>query len=361
MAFVVADRVKETSTSTSTTPFALDGAMTGFKTFASKCAVGDTLYYAIQGVDGTGTPTAEWECGLGTYSAASTLTRTTVTASSNADAAVNFSAGTKQVYITMPAVQVAWARERLTAARTYYVRTDGNDSNTGLANTAGGAFLTIQKAIDVITSSLDTAIYDVTIQIADGTYTAALTGKAITGAGSIILKGNLTTPANVHLNVTSGTVLTCTGANCRYIVRDLKMSAAAGSGVFASNGAYVIAGNLNFGAISTIGLYALDNGLIVVESSYAISGGGSRHWGSAWGGKVQIVSVITITVTGTPAFSLAFAQAITTGAIYAANITFSGTATGVRYDVATNAVLYSGGLTFPGSVAGAAATGGQYV
>jgi hypothetical protein len=61
-------------------------------------SIGDTCYYSIQGQT-----TSEWEVGLGTYSSANTLTRTTVYSSSNAGSAVNFSAGTKDVFITMAA------------------------------------------------------------------------------------------------------------------------------------------------------------------------------------------------------------------------------------------------------------------
>ena len=66
-------------------------------------------------------------------------------------------------------------REQLTANRTYYVRTDGSDGNNGLANSSGGAFLTIQKAIDTV-AALDLSIYNVTVQVADGTYTGAVRG-----------------------------------------------------------------------------------------------------------------------------------------------------------------------------------------
>ena len=97
MALVLADRVQETTTTTGTGTVTLAGAVSGYQSFA---AVGDgnTTYYTIAGQG-----TSEWEVGVGTYaSSGTTLARTTVISSSNSGAAVNFSAGTKDVFVTYP-------------------------------------------------------------------------------------------------------------------------------------------------------------------------------------------------------------------------------------------------------------------
>lgn len=101
MAHISEDRVLETSTTTGTGNLTLAGAVTGYRTFASVMATSDTCLYAVWAVNASGTPTGEWEGGIGTYSATNTLTRTTVLESSNAGAAVNFSAGTKYVAISL--------------------------------------------------------------------------------------------------------------------------------------------------------------------------------------------------------------------------------------------------------------------
>ena len=110
----VHDRVYETSISTSTGDFTLAGAVSQFKTFASRYTSGteaaaDPIYYCIKGQNGT-----EWEVGRGYLSGATTLVRLTVFSSSNSDAAVNFSAGTKDVFVTLSA-EVADITGRQTA------------------------------------------------------------------------------------------------------------------------------------------------------------------------------------------------------------------------------------------------------
>jgi hypothetical protein len=97
MALVVNDRVKETSTTTGTGSFTLAGAVTGFETFSSAIGNTNTTYYAI-----VNTTDGEFEVGLGTVGAG-TLSRDTIISSSNSDAAVNFAAGTKNVFCTLPA------------------------------------------------------------------------------------------------------------------------------------------------------------------------------------------------------------------------------------------------------------------
>ena len=100
MAFALNDRVKETSTTTGTGTFDLAGAETGFESFVSGIGNGNITYYAISN-DGT----AEFEVGFGTVTdaATDTLSRDTIISSSNSDALVNFSAGTKTVFCTLPA------------------------------------------------------------------------------------------------------------------------------------------------------------------------------------------------------------------------------------------------------------------
>ena len=99
MALVLNDRVKETTTTTGTGTLTLGGAVTGFETFAAGVGNSNTTYYAV-----TLPGTSEFEVGLGTLSSdSSTIARSTIISSSNSDSAVDFSAGTKTIFCTIPA------------------------------------------------------------------------------------------------------------------------------------------------------------------------------------------------------------------------------------------------------------------
>jgi acetyltransferase-like isoleucine patch superfamily enzyme len=146
MAFVLADRVKETTTVTGTTsPMTLLGAATGYQTFA---AIGNAnvTYYTIAGQTG-----GEWEVGIGTYtSSGTTLSRDTVLASSNAGALVNFSAGTKDVWCDYPA-------KRAVVGGDGYIENDATISVSSTINTGNNAIsggpLTINSGITVTVPS----------------------------------------------------------------------------------------------------------------------------------------------------------------------------------------------------------------
>lgn len=94
------DRVQETTTTTGTGTLTLGGAVPGFRTFTSAVTTGDRVRYAIA-------LGAEWETGDGVLLTSTTLSRENVFSSSNSNALVNFSAGTKLVWIDLPAQAIA--------------------------------------------------------------------------------------------------------------------------------------------------------------------------------------------------------------------------------------------------------------
>jgi len=142
MALVINDRVKETTTTTGTGAVSLGGAVTGFETFAAGIGNSNTVYYCIAHQD-----QAEFEVGLGTLDGdSSDLTRTTVISSSNSDSAVDFSAGTKDVFCTIPASKLIFedSNNDVTVGRNLTVTGDltiTGDDITMNTNTSGAALI----------------------------------------------------------------------------------------------------------------------------------------------------------------------------------------------------------------------------
>ena len=95
MALVLKDRVRETSTTTGTGTLTLAGAVAGYQSF-STIGTGNTTYYTIA-------TATDWEVGIGTWTSPNQLSRDTILASTNAGAAVNLGAGSKDVFLTFPA------------------------------------------------------------------------------------------------------------------------------------------------------------------------------------------------------------------------------------------------------------------
>ena len=143
MAFVLADRVRETTTTTGTGSVTLAGAVTGFQTFA---AIGNAniTYYTIAGQG-----TSEWEVGIGTYTASgTTLSRDTVLASSNSGSLVNFSAGTKDVFCDYPAGRaviggMGYIENAATITTSSTINTGNNAISGGPVTISAGVSVTV--------------------------------------------------------------------------------------------------------------------------------------------------------------------------------------------------------------------------
>jgi len=256
MPLVIADRVKETSETTGATNITLAGAATGYQTFNATIGVGNTCYYVIENPG-----TTEWEIGLGTLSAPTTFTRTTVLKSSNSNTVVTFSTGTKNVFVTLPANQIV-NYATLTDVQTLTNKTlstnvdyngnliSGQYGGTGVANTGktitiGGNLTTSGAFTTTLTSTANTSVtlpttgtlatlagsetftnktlstnVDYNGNIVLGQYGGtgiANTGKTITIGGNLTTSGafttTLTSTANTSLTLpTTGTLATLAGS-----------------------------------------------------------------------------------------------------------------------------------------------------
>jgi len=159
MALVLADRVKETTTTTGTGTYTLAGAVTGFESF-SVIGNANTTYYCC--TDGT-----DFEVGIGTYTASgTTLARTTILQSSNSDAAVNWTSGTRDIFITQP------------AEKAVFLDASGN------IIAANGSALTALNASNLASGTVANARLDTELQALAGLTSAADKGIQFTGSGT---------------------------------------------------------------------------------------------------------------------------------------------------------------------------------
>lgn len=252
-------------------------------------------------------------------------------------------------------------REQLVQNRTYYVRPDGNDANSGRADTSSDAFLTIQRAFDVI-ATLDLGGFAANIAIADGTYTSGLIINKPWVGGNIVISGSLAAIVR-----TNGSCISSSGPLSGVVtINGLKLEAAGSNAraISHTNQGVIQFSGAEFGACVSAHILAGAPGAIVrATGNYTISGPSPTHWAASNGGYVNVAGR-TISVLNEPAFSTAFANISALGLALINSNTFMGAATGARYSVTGNGVAVTGGggaNYLPGTLAGSTSAGGQYL
>lgn len=202
MSLKLADRIRETTTSTGTGTITLGGAVSGFRAFSSVLSNTDTTYYVI-----VSSTAADWEVGVGTYNT-NTLSRDTVLDSSNSNALVDFTVGTKAVFIAQPAGRAVYSDG------TSIVSADGVPVKT----TGGGTGVTSYTAGDTLYYAAGTVLSKLAIGTAGQVMTSSgtapqwstLSGIAVTtiSFGSTGLTPNTATAGAVSV---AGTLITTNG------------------------------------------------------------------------------------------------------------------------------------------------------
>jgi hypothetical protein len=277
----------------------------------------------------------------------------------------------------------AIGRIKLTANLQLYVATTGSDANNGLS--VGTPFATLQKAWDTIIKLYDLGGFAVTVNIANGTYTAGVVCDGVplgsTGAlpnapnnpgVSVTFLGNVATPSAVVVSVSNSN---CFQASCaaQIQVAGVRLIATGtptlynqeGVGLYAAFSGGISFHNVDFGACGTAHIMAVASSVVEAAGlgvAYSISGGSPSHMVASSGSYITIAGSV-VTLTGTPGFASAFAGAGQCGVIHAVSVTFSGAATGPRYGASMNGVIETagGGVSyFPGNSVGTTGTGAQY-
>lgn len=263
-------------------------------------------------------------------------------------------------------------REKLVGDKFFFVRTDGSDANSGLSDSAGGAFLTFQHAVDVA-SVFDFNTHNVTIQAGNEAGTKTFT--ALTNVNGLV-GVNLGNGLNFNGNGSGNTILTNntedtfklndTGCSIHFNNMTIQNTAGSSSCIkVGGNSATDIGSDVVFGPAGFAHIWVHDNPAkaFMLSSNYTIAGGATSHL--FVDGGLVVTEGCTITLSGVPAF-FRFVQCNSNGTVILNGTTYTGSgATGRRFYAQQGGVIQTDGAglnVFPGDQPGIAlnGTGGFY-
>jgi hypothetical protein len=269
MAFVVADRVQETTTTTGTGTVTLAGAVTGFQSF-SAIGNGNSTFYTIADQSGS-----NWEVGIGTYtSSGTTLSRTTVLSSSNSGSLVNFGAGTKNVFVTYPAGRSAYAATVPSDGQLLI----GNGTDFTLSTLTGGGGISIVNGAGTITISSggggpSYATYTFTGNGSTTSFDTTVSGLTVNNV--LVLENGITQVPTTDYTI-SGTSVVFTTAPASGVaiqVRILAGGGGGGSGVIAET-QQTISSNYTV----TSAYNGMSVGPVTINTGVAVTVGTDQRW-----------------------------------------------------------------------------------
>lgn len=248
-----------------------------------------------------------------------------------------------------------------------YSLTTGNDANDGSAATRSGAWLSIQKASDVVSTLDQGGIYSVTVQLADCTYgsdTTDITLRSIIGSpdSGTILQGNTTFPSNVRLSSDNGYSFFYPSG---WKFDGIKMESFTNT-IFFSGGGNTVVGRVELGNCGGYTAFEWADGNLNFNDAALISGASYGQFGfglfSINGQGNVAIGGNTVTLTDVPSLTV-FATLADLSLLYTPSMTFVGSGTGLRYTLLGNSVVdsFAGGANkLPGNAAGTNDGSGVY-
>lgn len=330
----------------------------------------------LSGTDGTTMTFPGSSDTVATLASAQNLTNKTSTTQSAGDNSTKL-ATTAYADASSAAAILANTRKRLSANTTFFVSTTGSNANNGTA--VGTPWQTIQFAYDTIANNYDLNGFTATIQLANGTYTTGLTtSKGVVGGngpGAVMILGSAT-PSNVIISTTSndcfGIGETAFGSGSQgttqITIGGMRLqTTTAGNCVNVSGGGCgVVVGTpgfpIDFGVCVQDHMIGNHSAWIIAGTNNTISGSALIHVAGLSNAVVALHGT-TETFTGTPAFTY-YAFADVNASLYLDSMTFTGSATGVRYFVQNNSNIYTlsnSAAYLPGNASGVEQSKGNYV